>query len=133
MDSWGRRPLGFRRWALLGGLLTLGVGPLARADLDGTSQARLSAVLAQQRTEALTLTWTQGRAESPQRVLKIEGGKAQLQLCRPDCVAVGTQVVLTSGQRGPLESGLRSVGLAEDDVPDHGTKTAFNFLSAKKQ
>ena len=64
MDSWGRRPWGFRRWALLGGLLTLGVGPWARADLDGTSQARLSAVLSQQRTEALTLTWTQGRAEA---------------------------------------------------------------------
>ena len=92
--------MGFRRWALLGGLLSLGVGPWARADLNGTSQARLSAVLAQQRTEALTLTWTQGRAEAPQRVLKIEGGKAQLQLCRPDCVAVGASVVLTSGQRG---------------------------------
>ena len=104
MDSWGLRPWGFRRWALLWGLLSLGVGPLARADLDGTTQARLSAVLSQQRIEALTLTWTQGRAEAPQRVLKLEGGKAQLQLCRPDCVAVGAQVVLTSGQRGRLES-----------------------------
>lgn len=124
MDSWGRRPWGFRRWALLGGLLTLGVGPWARADLDGTSQARLSAVLSQQRTEALTLTWTQGRAEAPQRVLKIEGGKAQLQLCRPDCVAVGASVVLTSGQRGRLESGLRSVGLGSLRTADPEARAA---------